>query len=478
MSHDRSASVLFIAGLAALVLPSFLAAQITFERWYGDSDVDFGNSVDLTSDGGYVVAGSTKSFGPGGPSVYLVRTDSFGDTVWTRTYGGTTTDVGASVQRTFDGGFIVGGWTRSFGAGGYDAYLVKTDAAGDTEWTRTFGGTEDDECWSVQQTPDSGYILAGLTESSGADSEDIYLIKTDASGETLWTRMYGGPRNEYGSSVQPTRDGGYIVTGTTASFGAGDLDVYLIKTDARGDTMWTRTFGGAAQDWGRSVMRTMDGGYVVAGHTESFGAGGSDVYLIKTDSTGAGQWVQFHGDTTDEEAHSICQTADGGYIVSGNAVRAGRHETDVYLIRTDASGHSLWTRTYGSDAYDDCKSVQPTSDGGYIIAGQCGSPPGDVYLIKTDSDGRVIAMAEPRADPFDSPTNWPTIVRGVLNLGVGSRQYSAFRVELLDIAGRRVLSLKAGANDVHSLAPGVYFVRERLAVSGERSVVRRVVVTQ
>jgi hypothetical protein len=395
--------------------------------------------------------------------VYLVRTDLNGDTMWTRTYGGDTVDIGASVQQTFDGGFIVAGWTVSFGAGGFDVYLVKADADGDTQWTRTFGGTGRDNAFSVQQTTDSGYVVAGLTASSGADSQDVFLIKTNANGDTLWTRMYGGPGKDEGMSVQQTRDGGYIVTGETRSFGAGDYDVYLIKTDTHGDTMWTRTFGGAAWDDGLSVQQTMDGGYVVAGMTESFGAGARDVYLIRTDSTGAGRWVEFYGDTSDDVARSICQTADSGFIVAGSTVPAGARGSDVYLIRTDASGHSLWTRTYGGGSYDDGWSIQPTTDGGYIVAGQTmsyGQGLGDVYLIKTDSLGRTIGVEEPKPSPAQTRFPAPAIVRGVLVLGaVDSRQNAGYRAELLDISGRKVLDLVPGANDVRALAPGVYFLR-------------------
>jgi hypothetical protein len=480
MHNHRQTPGLIVAGLAALVLPSILAAQITFERTYGGGHVDFGNSVDLTSDGGYVVAGCTKSFGLGGPNIYLVRTDSFGDTLWTRTYGGDSTDVGASVQQTFDGGFIVAGWTRSFGAGGFDAYLVKTDAAGDTQWTRTFGGTESDDCWSVQQTADSGYILAGLTASSGADSQDVYLIKTDASGDTLWTRMYGGPRNEYSSSVQQTREGGYIVTGTTASFGAGDYDVYLIKTDAHGDTMWTRTFGGAAADYGRSVRQTMDGGYIVAGLTESFGAGGRDVYLIKTDSTGAGQWVQFYGDTTDDGAYSICQTSNGGYIIAGYTELAGPWDTGVYLIRTDASGHSLWTRTYGDNSYDYGWSIRPTTDGGYVVAGQYGQNAGDVYLVKTDSLGRTVAVSEqgPSLLRDDMLKAEPSPFQRVVNIRCGPGLVGTLSLNIFDAAGRAVRRLPSardgtwdGRDESGSLLPaGAYFIEAR--AGSERRVVQ------
>ncbi len=163
---------------------------------------------------------------------------------WWRTYGGTHSDRGYCVQQTTDGGYIIAGSTYSFGPGTPDScnvYLIKTDASGDTLWTRAYGGAGCDEGYSVQQTTDGGYIIAGYTNSFGAGNGDIYLVKTDASGDTLWTRTFGGPDRDEGASIQQTADGGYVVAGRTYSFGAGDADVYLVKTNAQGDTSWTRT---------------------------------------------------------------------------------------------------------------------------------------------------------------------------------------------------------------------------------------------
>jgi len=156
-----------------------------------------------------------------------------------------------------------------------------------TSWWKTYGGTASDAGRSVQQTSDGGYVIAGRTGSFGAGDDDVYLIKTSASGDTLWTRSYGGTDSDRGYSVQQTSDGGYIIAGLTESFGAGQADVYLIKTDASGDTLWTRTYGGTEYDLGCSVQQTADGGYIVAGYTRSYGAGNCDVYLIKTDSLGS-----------------------------------------------------------------------------------------------------------------------------------------------------------------------------------------------
>jgi len=278
--------MLFLVALILIGSVSIVSAQTSWWRTCGGTTYDEGYSVQQTSDGGYIVAGLTKSYGAGDVDVYLIKTGASGDTLWTRTYGGTDCDMSRSVQQTADGGYVIAGNTYSFGAGNHDVYLIKTDASGDTLWTRTYGGTDYDEGYSVQQTADGGYVIAGNTYSFGAGRTDVHLIKTDASGDTLWTRTYGGTDYDLGYSVQQTADGGYIIAGFTASFGAGADDVYLIKTEASGDTAWTRTCGGTNRDWGYSVQQTSDGGYIVAGRTYSFGAGDYDVYLIKTDSLG------------------------------------------------------------------------------------------------------------------------------------------------------------------------------------------------
>jgi hypothetical protein len=203
-----------------------------------------------------------------------------------KTYGGVNDDFVSSTALTNDGGYIISGSTESFGTGTVDIYLIKTDSVGDTLWTKTYGGDSSDYGSSIEQTNDGGYIIAGSTNSFGAGLNDVYLIKTDANGDTLWTKTFGGNDHDGGSSVCQTSDGGYIILGSTFSFGAGEGDVYLIKTDANGDTIWTKTFGGNNPDAGCSVEQTNDGGYIAAGYTYSFGLGGSDVYLIKTDANG------------------------------------------------------------------------------------------------------------------------------------------------------------------------------------------------
>ncbi|MBE0433655.1 choice-of-anchor D domain-containing protein [candidate division WOR-3 bacterium] len=375
-----------IAGVVACVLCStILFAQGPDTLWvrtYGGTGTDKGYSAQQTADNGYIIAGYTNSFGAGGYDVYLIKTDENGDTLWTRTFGGTGIDQAYSVQQTQDNGYIVAGRTYSFGAGSADVWLIKTDAYGNAQWTKTYGGTGVDIGSAVQQTADNGYIIAGYTKSFGAGNYDFYLIKTDANGDTLWTKTYGGAGADYGYSVQQTADYGYIVAGYTNSFGAGNSDYYLVKTDANGDMLWAKTYGGTDADYGYSVQQTADYGYIVAGYTMSFGAGMSDFYLVKTDANGDTLWTRTYGGAGGdlvEGFHSVQQVAGGGYVVAGHTTSFG---AGVWLLRIDANGDTLWTRTYGTD-YQEGYSVQQTADGGYIIAGWDYY---DVYLIKTAAE--------------------------------------------------------------------------------------------
>jgi len=372
------------------------SAQITFQKTFGGTGSDKVQSVQQTADGGYIIAGSTNSFGAGGYDVYLIKTTANGDTLWTKTFGGAFDDFGFSVQQTADGGYIIAGSTNSFVAGFWEVYLIKTTANGDTIWTKTFGGIEYEWGYSVQQTTDGGYIIAGFTGNVAGGGSDVYLIKTTANGDTIWTKTFGGIENDIGNSVQQTTDGGYIIAGLTGNVVAGGSDVYLIKTTTNGDTIWTKKYGGTNNDDGFSVQQTTDSGYIIAGSTNSYGAGNGDVYLIKTTANGNILWTKTFGGigngvgAGDDWSYSVQQTSDGGYIIAGRTDSFSANYGDVYLIKATANGDTSWTKTYGGLYGEWGYSVQQTSDGGYIIAGMTssfGAGSWDVYLIKTDTNG-------------------------------------------------------------------------------------------
>jgi hypothetical protein len=368
----------------------------TWESTYGGSDIDGSYSVQETIDKGFIVAGSTYSFGPS-EYFWLIKTDPAGNEIWSKTFGGSLYERSISVQQTSDGGYIMTGFATSYGAGQTDLWLLKTDPEGKEEWNRTFGGLEGDFGNSVQQTNDSGYIIAGMTESSGAGNEDVWLLKTDSSGMEEWNMTFGGPGWDEAYSVQQTRDFGYIVAGLTESFGAGGRDVWLIKTDFQGIREWNRTFGGYDDDMSFSVQETRDGGFIMAGWTGSYGAGGKDIWLIKTDSLGIKEWDRTFGGSADDLGSSVNQTFDDGYIITGTTKSYSAGGNDIWLIKTDSLGNEEWDRPFGGSENDVGWSVQETSDGGYIIGGWTesygsGDNGGDVWLIKVDSIGDLRAM--------------------------------------------------------------------------------------
>jgi hypothetical protein len=387
--------------LILLCLP-FIGFGQGWEQTFGGAGADVGYSVQLTSDGGYIIAGNTESFGDTLSDIYLIKTDGNGVEQWSQTYGGTSYDAGFSVEQTTDGGFIITGNTSLlWAAESLDIGLIKTDANGVEQWNQTFGGGNNDYGFSVEQTTDGGYIIAGGAGSniSSNGGTDVYLIKTDINGNSLWTRTLGGASSDVGYSVQQTTDGGYIVCGETNSFMNG-VNVYLIKTDTNGIEQWNQTFGGASSV-GNSIEQTTDGGYIIVGKTTSFGNGSYDVYLIKTDGNGIEQWYKTYGGTSSEEGNSVKQTSDGGYIITGYTESFVNGGTDVYLIKTDANGVEQWSQTFGGTNNDYGSSVEQTADGGYIIAGSTlsfGNGGMDVYLIKTDGNGN-------QTSTFNIPVN-------------------------------------------------------------------------
>ena len=296
--------------------------------------------------------------------------------------------VGKSVQQTTDGGYIITGTYINYKPDIVDVYLIKTNENGDTLWTKTYGGNDSDRGCSVQQTTDGGYIITGNSRLKDTKS-DVYLIKTNEDGDTLWTKTYGGLDRDYGYSVQQTTDGAYIITGMFISNNTGS-DVYLIKTNQDGDSLWTKTYGGELGDFGYSVQQTTDGGYAITGSINSNNTG-PDVCLIKTNEHGDTLWTKTFGGPSHDFGYSVQQTTDGGYIITGYTESISGNFY-VYLIKTDENGDTLWTNKYSRNGYAQGQSVQQTSDGGYIISGGTISfrYNWDVYLIKTNENGDTL----------------------------------------------------------------------------------------
>jgi len=326
--------------------------------------------------------------------------------MWNKTCGGTGFEEAQSVQEVVGGGYAIAGHTTSFGAGSRDVWLIKTDYKGVVEWDNTFGTECEEQCWGMQVTSDGGYILVGrIVQGTG---DNLLLIKTDMNGDTEWTKTYGGSRNDGGNSVFQTMDGGYIVMGATESFGTDDADLWLIKTDSKGDKEWDVTYGGTGLDSGSAVMETNEGGYIIAGRTESFGAGSADIWLIKTNSYGIEEWSKTFGGSSFDSGYSVDSTIDGGYVITGRTASYGPE--DIIVIKTDSNGTEEWTKLFGGSGLDEGLSVRQASDNGYIVAGwtlSYGLGSADVYLVKIES-GNIpscenISINWGEATPMDQP---------------------------------------------------------------------------
>jgi Secretion system C-terminal sorting domain len=383
--------------IASILFALNSEAQTIFQKVFGGTAMDEGRSVNQTSDGGYFIAGTTTSYGAGGRDILVIKTTEAGDTVWTKTFGGASdNEYGFCAQPTSDGGYIISGVASSFADFAGDIYLIKLNTDGDTIWTKTYGGIGYEWGASVQQTSDDGYIICGQTPAFGAGGFDTYLIKLNATGEITWTKTYGGSAQELGFTVQQTSDGGYLIAGLTDSFGAGANDFYLVKTDEIGTLVWSKTYGESGTESSIVALQTSDGGYIIGGTTENtLGPLGPNMCLIKTNSTGDTLWSKQYGGSLIDECYGVRQTLDGGYIMSGKSFSFSTSgDYDAYIIKVNGAGDTQWSKTYGESgsgaANDIGYSIQQTTDGGYIIAGESvlGAGIKNAYLIKTDANGQ------------------------------------------------------------------------------------------
>ena len=392
-----------------------LTGQIQgWNKTYGGTNDDHASALVQTSDGGYALAGYTNSFGAGGYDFWLVKTDASGTMQWNITYGGTNEDLALALVQTSGGGYALAGSTRSFGVSNADAWLVKTDEFGNMQWNKTYGGANYEFFDTIVQTGDGGYALAGCTTSFGAGGYDFWLVKTDASGTMQWNITYGGTNGDIAFALVQTSGGGYALAGYTNSFGAGGYDFWLVKTDASGNAQWNKTYGGTSDDSATSVVQTADGGYALAGSTSSFGAGGYDFWLVKTDASGNAQWNKTYGGTSDDMAFAFVQTSDGGYALAGYTKSFGAGSHDFWLVKTDSAGNAQWNKTYGGTSMDYATALVKTVDGGYALAGYTtsfGVGPNDFWLVKTDASGNVGGFESGLA-LIDSSANTVTLYRG------------------------------------------------------------------
>jgi hypothetical protein len=426
-------SVLFILVLS-------LNAQTTpptiqWQKCLGGTGSDAASSIGLTNDGGYIITGWSTSndsdvtghHGTSGTSgncdYWCVKVDSVGNIQWQKSLGGSSNDKAYSTQKTIDGGYIIAGTAASnngdvTGNHGSDFWIVKLDSSGNIQWQKAHGGTGSETAYSIQQTTDRGYIVAGTSFSNDSDVTghhgltnlgDYWVVKLDTIGNIQWQKSLGGTKNDIAQSVQQTLDGGYIVAGYSGS-NDGDVtghhgpsnstpaayDYWIVKLDTIGNIQWQKSLGGDTIDMAYSVQQTIDRGYIIAGNTYSnngdisgnHGGWWQDSWIVKLDTAGNIQWQKCFGGTGGDQANSIKQTTDGGYIFTGattsnNGNVSGNHDitgntTDYWLVKLDTSGNIQWQKCLGGTNYDRPLSVEQTVDVGFIVAGWTVSNNGDV----------------------------------------------------------------------------------------------------
>ncbi|MCG3227570.1 MAG: hypothetical protein H7645_11685 [Candidatus Heimdallarchaeota archaeon] len=356
--------------------------QIDWVHHYSGQVKSGGSSIIQTSDGGFVGTGNDY-LDDFNDDVLLFKTDSEGLMIWNKTFGGTDSDRAREVIKTKDGGFALAGSTSSFGCCGVASmYLIKTDSEGNKEWEGIYGGLYYDAAYSLVQTEDNGFVLAGFTNSFGAGQYDAYLIKTDSMGIMEWNHTYSGvwSGTQYDGAydVIQTHDGGFALAGFT-SFGYPDM--FLVKVDSEGEEEWIKSYGGLDSDTAYAIVQTNDNGFALAGFTKAVGSGESDMLLVKTDSDGQMEWYQTYGGPEYENAHALIQTIDGGFALAGSTSSG---DYDMFFVKTNSTGSMEWNCTYGGENADGAFSLIQTSNISYVILGSSTTEPVELFTLNNN----------------------------------------------------------------------------------------------
>ena len=438
MFNKHLSGFILILIFFSIVLTEKIFAQAPDVLWtkgYYGSDQDHGTYAQQTNDGGYIITGDTKSYGTGLNDIWLIKTNSFGDTLWTKTFGGTEDDNASCVIETIYGGYLIFGETVSYGPTYWKAWLIKTNENGDTSWTKLIGTGRHYFIQEGLQLSDGDYVFVGYTKATGASQEDIWFVKTDASGDILWTNTFGGIEGDISQSMDITNDGGFIIAASSKSFSSGDYDCWLIKTDYTGDTVWTKVIGGSNDDHIYSVRHTSDNGFILAGGTRSFGVLNSyfNLWLVKTDFKGDTLWTRTFGGDQNEYAPSVNETSDGAYIVTGYS------SLGTWIIKIDAQGDTLWTKTLG---WGGGTHIEQTTDEGYIILvyDWDNSTLSDIYLVKLAPDPNDVEPLETGRIPdnYTLKQNYPNPFNPITTIEFGIPESENVKLSIYNLLGEPV----------------------------------------
>ena len=484
----------FVTNLGAQV-PS-----IQWEKRFGGTWFDSAYSIDITSDGGYILAGRTESNNgnvSGNHGLYdfwIVKLDALGILQWQRTLGGMLNDFAYSIKQTSEGGYIVVGESESIEGdvpgnhGGYDGMVVKLSSIGEIEWYRAVGFQNSDGLRSVVQAPNGHIIVAG---SRFLGSSDFWIADVNTNGYH-WYRTYGGSEADTANSIQLTTDGGFIVAGSTYSNNGnvtgnhGSSDFWILKLNSIGNFEWQKTLGGTNEDFAKSIQQTSDGGYIVSGYTFSNDGNVSsfkgvyDSWVVKLNSVGDLEWQKTLGGTNADAANDIIQTSDGGYIVIGDTVSnntgdvTGFHNSlgsdywDIWLVKLNSTGTIVWKKALGGAVQDIGNSIKRTNDGGFVIAGSTNSSDGDItgttagqgtdfWIVKFTPENLGISESEQKT----SITLYPNPVKNELTVKLDFYMPSQ-KISISDVHGKTILTKDAEdlitTINTSTLSQGTYFL--------------------
>ena len=486
--------------------------SLQWQKCLGGIGYDQAQSIQPTTDGGYIMAGWTDSAdgdvtgNHGSQDAWGVKISNTGSVQWQKVLGGTGSDYSTSIQPTPDGGYIVAGWTSSTDGditgnhGGYDAWVVKLSSTGSLQWQKALGGTADEYAESIQPTTDGGYIVAGYTLSNNGDvtgnhgNNDAWVVKLSSTGSLQWQKALGGTGYDSAFSIQPTTDGGYIVAGYTSSTDGdvtgnhGNQDAWVVKISSTGGLQWQKALGGSATDQAFSMQSSPDGGYIIAGYSNSINGdvtgnhGSQDVWVVKLNSTGSLQWQKALGGTSDDQAKSVQPTSDGGYIVAGitgsfdGNVTGNHGGQDAWVVKLNSTGSLQWQKALGGTNGDYAKSIQPTPDGGCIVAGYNFSTNGDVTGNHGSYDAWVVKLGPELSTPGfvkEAIVVFPNPAKTMLTVQ-NNHQTPFEKIVITDLMGKIVLIQTTNTNqiNVEPLASGMYILE---ATTGEEKLVSKFV---
>ena len=436
-------------------------AITTFERIFTDQYGGTG-SVAQTSDGGYILGGSATLPSAFYSSFYVAKADSFGEIRWSKSFSYGSYDGNNSVAKilqTSDGGYIVLGNTTSTGANGADVYLAKLDPNGQVVWQKTYGGQRDDNASSIVKTT-GGYMIAGSTMSYGDGSADIYVIKVDDSGNEIWHRNYGGAGGDTGSQIILTKDGNFVIVGSTSSFGAGGAsDIYVLKIDGGGNKLWDKLYGGSDWDEGNSVAELSDGSLAVAGFAIGFGPGARDMFLIKTNASGVEQWHRAFGALYQDIAVKVAATSDG-IVIAGTKTISIRNNTsdgniDILAVKTDLNGNQLWQSQFGGSQNESLGDMINNGDGNIVLVGSTSSYGGN-YFLNINPQGKITHASGGQQMPSDFRlfANYPDPFNNQTHITFQLPEQSFVQLDILNCIGQRVGTLFSGTKPAGTYSMG------------------------